>query len=363
MFATAEAFQDIVVRLSVLRYVITSSTKRGKYDIATDAENFFAGFFNRLFSWSLVNLNETEHHNFPAIDLGDTKHRVAIQITAENSIDKIKATLDSFYKHGHRTLYDQLIILILSRKPQYTTDINGLKRDLTHLHIWDIDDVLSKVESYLILDDINQRSHNLIEVLEEFTRQELPSIVRTLASDPTEKYQRLLGNLEIVIGHPPTSAHRFLDSLHLSSTEEHTMALESIRQLYVQLKDRSYISSRLILAHAIQHSINSEEFKFRLSKSPYHYDGPYLSEDTLIFAPDLLASHLAYRKQEQFWNQIRGLQFLGWAIPLEETTFMSIIYYAHNLDLNLFYYLKKFLQNDIQKLQSVLINLDFRHLD
>ncbi|RJF92222.1 SMEK domain-containing protein [Noviherbaspirillum saxi] len=359
MFATAEAFQDIVVRLSVLRYVVTSNTKRGKHDIATDAEDFFAGFFNRLFPWTLVNLNKTERKNFPAIDLGDTKHRVAIQVTAENSVDKIKATLDVFYDHGLRGSYDRLIILILSRKLQYTTNFEVLKRDLRYLDIWDIDDVLALVETHLIQDELHDRDHNLIEVLEEFTRRELPSIVRTLASDPSGKYPGLLANLEVVIGHPPTSAHRFLDSLHLSGADERAAGLEAIIQLYVQLKDRSYIGSRMILAHAIQYSIDASEFKWRFS----NYHGPYISEDTLIFAPHLVALHMTYQRREQFWKQVDGLQFLGWATQLEDTNFLSICSYSRGLELNLFYYLKKFLGNDIQKLRSVLVDLDFRHLD
>jgi hypothetical protein len=96
MFATAEAFQDIVVRLSVLRYVITSNTRRGKHDIAIDAEDFFAGFCNLLLEWNLVNLNRTEYPNYPAIDLGDQARRIAIQVTAENTVDKIKSTINPF---------------------------------------------------------------------------------------------------------------------------------------------------------------------------------------------------------------------------------------------------------------------------
>jgi len=93
MFATAEAFQDIVVRLSVLRYVITSDTKRSKNDTATDAENFCAGLLNLLCGWELVNLNVTEYPNYPAIDLGDKKHMIAIQVTTENKVEKIKDTI------------------------------------------------------------------------------------------------------------------------------------------------------------------------------------------------------------------------------------------------------------------------------
>lgn len=358
MFATAEAFQDIVVRLSVLRYVVTANTKRGRHDIATDAENFFAGFFNRLLHWQLDNLNLTEYKNYPAIDLGDKKRRVAIQVTAENGVDKIKATLDAFYDHDLRTSYDRVIILILSRKLQYTTDFEVLKRDLHEFDIWDIDDVLALVEGQLLQDELHDRDFNLVEVLEEFTRRELPSIVRTLSSDPSGKYPALLAGLEVVVGHPPASAQRFLDALYLSSAEERAAGLDAIMQLYQQLKDRSYVGSRLILAHAIQYSINATEFKWRFS----NYYG-HVSDDTLVFAPHLMALHMGSQKQQHFWKQVDGLRFLGWATPLDDTDFLVISSYARALDLNLFYQLRVFLANDIQKLHAVLVDLDFRHLD
>lgn len=354
----AEAFQDIVVRLSVLRFVVTSNTRRGRHDIATDAEIFFAGFFNELFQWSLVNLNETEYRNYPAIDLADPKRKIAIQVTAENSAAKIKATIEAFYDHKLRASYDTLIVFTLSRKLEYTSDFEALKRDLREFDIWDIDDVLRFVEKKLIEDDLHDRDFNLIEALEEFTRRELPSIVRSLSADHQGQHHGLLSQLEVVIGHPPASAGRFLDAMYASDPEQRAAGLEAITQLYMQLKDRSYIGSRKILTHAIQYSIGAEEFKWRFPNFNTH-----VSEDTLVFAPHLVGLHMSYKRRIEFWKQVEGLQFLGWASPLEDSDFLTVSAYTPALDLNLFYYLKVFLGNDIAKLHATLVDLDFRLLD
>ncbi|MBP2666757.1 MAG: hypothetical protein H6Q76_1737 [Firmicutes bacterium] len=363
MFATAEAFQEIVVRLSVLRYVITSNTRRGKYDIATDAEDFFAGFLNRLLGWELVNLNIVEYKNYPAIDLGDKKRRMAIQVTAENGIDKIRTTIDSFFSHNLRGEYDELIILILSRKLQYNSDVELLKRDLNSLRVWDLDDLLANVEYKLRVDDIHDRQHNLIESLEDFTRTQLPSIVRALSFDNLnrngKKIPHLLWNLEVVIGHPPVSAKRFLDWIGCN-VDESLLAVEEITQIYKQLKDRSYIGSRQLLVHVVQYSMTSDEFKWRFPD----YAGGYISDQMLIFYPDNVALSMPVPKRTEYWKQVHGLQALGWSYPLVDcTSFLSISMYIRSLDSNFFFLLKQFLQNDIEKVRSVLVDLDFRHLD
>nr|WP_315594115.1 SMEK domain-containing protein [uncultured Cupriavidus sp.] len=361
MFATAEAFQEIIVRLSVLRYVITSNTRRGKYDIATDAEDFFAGFLNRLQGWELVNLNVTEYKNYPAIDLGDKNRRIAIQVTAENTIDKIRATIESFYSHDLRDKYDFLIILILSRKLQHNSDIQILKRSLHSLTVWDLDDLLAIVERNLRLDEIDDRQRNLIESLEDFTRRQLPSIVRALSYDDTRKADGLLRNLEVIIGHPPSSAKTFLNSfLNGQNCDEYPLALVEITNLYSQLKDRSYIGNRQILAHAIQYSITSDEFKWRFPQ----YGGQYISDQMLIFYPENIAQSMSFHMGEQYRRQVHGLQVLGWSCPLEDwPNFLSVELYIRSLDSNFFFLLKQFLKNDVEKLRSVLVDLDFRHLD
>jgi len=50
--------------------------------------------------------------NYPAIDLGDAKRKVAYQITTEKRANKIQSTLDKFIQHKLNETYDTLKILI-----------------------------------------------------------------------------------------------------------------------------------------------------------------------------------------------------------------------------------------------------------
>lgn len=359
MFAAAEAFQEIIVRLSVLRYIITANTKRQKTDIATDAEDFFAGFLNRLWNSELVNLNVLEQKNHPAIDLGDRKRRLAIQVTAENTIDKIRDTVESFYENDLRKKYDELIILILSRKLQYSTDIAALGRDLVGFHVWDLDDLLFEVERQSRLDEIYDTNGEVIKKLESFTRRELPAIVRALSLDEDRKVNSLLRELEVVVGHPPASARAFLEWYGAYDGNEVMAASQEIRQFYAQLKDRSYVGNRQILVHVIQSSQTAEEFRRNVGE--HFYD--HISEQTLVIYPDLSAINMRPATRRSFWDQLTGLQFLGWAEPMQDARYWRISLYMKSLDGNIFYLLKQFLQNDIEKLYSVLVDLDFRHLD
>ncbi|WP_290705343.1 SMEK domain-containing protein, partial [Amphritea sp.] len=75
---SAKNFEEIVMYLSVLRYIFKSRSKRGLYDLNKKAEPFFQKLFNIIYSWNLIDLNDIQA-NYPAIDLGDESQGVCIQ--------------------------------------------------------------------------------------------------------------------------------------------------------------------------------------------------------------------------------------------------------------------------------------------
>jgi len=358
MFAAAEAFQEIVVRLSVLRYTVTANTRRGKNDIATDAENFFAGLFNRLYGWKLLNLNVLHGINFPAIDLGDKTCRTAIQVTAENGFDKVRRTVDTFYDHGLEQDYDRLLILILSRKPDYVTDPATLTRGSLKIEAWDLDDLLGELERQVLLDELYALGDSLLKSVEEYTRRELPAVVRALSNGGKDEVG-LMARLELVVGYPPATAQRFLDWYGFDDATEAEVALQDIVRLYEDLKNRSYVGGRHILKHAISNALTKREYEERFVGGL----GYYLSDSQLIYYPKPLAAAMNWKVRETYWDELLGLQYSGWASPMENTDFLSIGLFMRSLDSNFFFELRRFLGNDIQKLGSVLVDLDFRHLD
>ena len=93
------------------------SLAMGHYDINKICEDLFCGIFKELYGFeNLRNLNEVERMNFPGIDLADDDARIAIQVTSEKSLEKIKDSLGKIIKHKLHEQYDRIIFYILTRK-------------------------------------------------------------------------------------------------------------------------------------------------------------------------------------------------------------------------------------------------------
>lgn len=144
--ASTKEFESILMYLSVLRYIFKSKSKQGQYDLNKAAENFYRDFLNLAFDYDLINLNDITT-NQAAIDLGDSKQRLCIQVTAENGSPKIKDSLRKFNEHGLEKDYDRFIMLILTSKKGYKANfsVTGISFDPS-TDIWDVDDLLKRIE-------------------------------------------------------------------------------------------------------------------------------------------------------------------------------------------------------------------------
>jgi hypothetical protein len=116
---------------------------------------------------NLKNLNYTENFNYPGIDLGDNKAKVAIQVTSTTDNEKIKDTLQKFVKYELYKKYDRLIIYILTEKQKTYTgsghqeiiqDKFAFDKDKD---IWDYRDLLKTVGSLQL--DKARRVENFLE--------------------------------------------------------------------------------------------------------------------------------------------------------------------------------------------------------
>ncbi len=106
---------------------VNISNKMGMTDINQISEDVLIPLFSEIYGHSdLKNLNISEGSNFPAIDLGDEKRRIAYQITAESNSQKIKDTLEKFVAHELYKRFDHLIVYILTKK-QKTYQGRGFK--------------------------------------------------------------------------------------------------------------------------------------------------------------------------------------------------------------------------------------------
>jgi tetratricopeptide (TPR) repeat protein len=109
--------QRINELFSIFVTEIRGAIAMNRTDLNLVAEQVLLPVFSIVFSCSrLQNLNHTQYSMFPAIDLGDEEARIAFQVTATNTSDKITDTLAKFVKYELYKKYDRLIIYILTQK-------------------------------------------------------------------------------------------------------------------------------------------------------------------------------------------------------------------------------------------------------
>src|SRR5687767_8590631 len=91
-----------------------------QYGINILSETVLIPLFKELFEYQdLENFNITQGSNYPGIDIGDRKQRVAFQITSTADIEKIRHTLRQFSSNEHYKYFDDLYIYCLTEKVKY----------------------------------------------------------------------------------------------------------------------------------------------------------------------------------------------------------------------------------------------------
>ena len=217
-----ETFEKIIMYLSIMRYIFKSRTKKKLFDLNRAAEPFFQNILNIVYEWDLVNLDKIQS-NYPAIDLGDTNNRVCIQITAENTSEKIKNTIEKFIEKDLYKDYDTLIILIITDKKSYTTSFDTKNKFSFSKEddIKDIDDLLSKIE---------ELSFEKREELQQFLEKELSTIISLFAESNS-----LLAKVEKEIALPPLNAEKFFSHFQYEDNEKYNEIIK-IKDFYQKLK-------------------------------------------------------------------------------------------------------------------------------
>lgn len=177
-----EYLQKIEKWFSFLILHICSSNARGSFDINGVAEDFYVPILKKLFgSPSLKNQNIIKH-NFPAIDLGCEKSKISFQLTSENGSAKIVHTLEKFRENNLDKKYDELYILIITKK-QKSYSSHKLEKEIKNQkisfdkdkHVIDYRDIIKKISE---LEDTNEIKV-IYQILEkEFVKQEKFSICR-----------------------------------------------------------------------------------------------------------------------------------------------------------------------------------------
>ncbi len=342
-FQSAEKFKEIIMYLSTLRYVIKSRSKRKLYDLNKESEKFFCKLLNIVYDWELVDLN-TRRENYPGIDLGGIKEKIAIQITAENTAKKIKKTINYFVDDSKKSeklfeRYDRLIILILTDKRKYTTQFetqNLVSFDKKE-DIWDIDDLLSDIEK-LDLDKLL--------LIHELVSDELQPIASLLADQKS-----LLSNIVDLEGIQPKDCNRFLDFSGCPEEEKKG----SLVQIYKFFKKLKSLTS------------NSREFLFTLLDRG-EIDHAY-GREFIFVTPGEIEDHLKISedKVKRQFDIIKGDLVSYEEADGDRPSGFHVSFYVKNDDYdwcgwNILIEIKNFFK-ETDKLKNLIVHVDFSELE
>jgi tetratricopeptide (TPR) repeat protein len=148
-FQSTKLATEISKRLHSVADQLKTRTRASFTDANHSLEYVMARFFNTLFGWKLINLNN-EQPNFPAADRGDRSQKLAMQITNENAGTKISETAEKAMKHaashGFGTDFTELIIFFLLPQKPSTPKAFTQPADLK-LTTWDLKDLLEKMHA------------------------------------------------------------------------------------------------------------------------------------------------------------------------------------------------------------------------
>jgi len=151
MFNEEDLNEDITISFSLLKvYIEYKNKKRRHTDANRIVEGYLAKLFNKCLNTNFVVCDlllseDGTYLNQPAVDLIEDRKKIAIQVTSDNTITKIKHTINQFNKEELFKKYNDLYVLIINYKKKYR-EIKKLKADCKRngytLHVFDVYDLI-----------------------------------------------------------------------------------------------------------------------------------------------------------------------------------------------------------------------------
>ncbi|MEA5011125.1 MAG: SMEK domain-containing protein [Angelakisella sp.] len=160
------------------------------YDINIVAEDFYAQFLNKIYGYNLCNLNDFEK-NAPAIDLADEALRISIQVTSDNDSEKIKDTIKKFIEHDQFLKYDRLVILILTKKKNYSTKFDTENR-------FSFDKKKDIIDYTDLIKDIKLKDINTLKKISKFLEEGLISKIQNTKATQASEVDTIIDLIEYI---------------------------------------------------------------------------------------------------------------------------------------------------------------------
>lgn len=157
--------KKIETLLSILAVKLKCENNNGKQAYNKTAESIMCGLLNMMYGFRL---EVEDRPNFPGIDLSDQKHRVGIQITTQNSLEKVRNTLEKVKNSAECSSISRLIILVLTfEKP--SESMKKLEADRWFVgskDIWTLN---------TIVNDLQRENSDTLKGIVEYLEKEIGS--------------------------------------------------------------------------------------------------------------------------------------------------------------------------------------------
>lgn len=138
---------NIIDKLSHLKSYIEIHNSINLNDINIFSEDFFCQLLNMVYGYNLTNLNAISE-NYPGIDLGDSGHRICVQVTSDRSRKKVEKTITTFKDNNYSDSYDRLLFLVLGDKTNFRKEFeSGDLEFKTQRDIIDIPQIIRDIKS------------------------------------------------------------------------------------------------------------------------------------------------------------------------------------------------------------------------
>ncbi|OOQ59841.1 SMEK domain-containing protein [Mucilaginibacter pedocola] len=158
--------RDYLTRFTV---EVKIATAAGEYDLNKHAETIMIPVLNIIYNADFKNANATERKNFASLDLIDDHSRFGVQVTASNTLEKVKHTLGKFIERGLDKRVNRVMMLILTEK-QRNYSIEAISKVTRKKVRFNVDrDIVSLTDLYPLISclvDINKvmRIRELLEM-------------------------------------------------------------------------------------------------------------------------------------------------------------------------------------------------------
>jgi hypothetical protein len=119
MYKITDYKKNILEWLQILERGATFFNRAGYFDSNKDAEEFYRGLLNLFFGWQLKGLNSQADPNYEGADLGDANLKIAVQITSENSSEKVHHSIRGFKNKSQKEGYNTLYVLMYRGKGSF----------------------------------------------------------------------------------------------------------------------------------------------------------------------------------------------------------------------------------------------------